>query len=575
MPYQKSAPLPEALRSGIITGPPAGLPPNEETRLEVLHSYQIMDTAEEAEFNNLVELASYICGTPMALIGLIDERRQWFKAKTGIPVTETERSLTFCQYTIQGNDLLEVPNAQQDARFCTNPYVTGEPHIRYYCGAPLVNPEGFRLGSLCVIDSVPRTLNSQQKFALKTLATEVSKRLELRRQHRQLEAAHQRLLAEKQRVFISEERYRRLVENNGSYIFTHALNGTILSANRAMIQALTAGTRQIAGKNLAELISPADQDQYAQYLNQLRTERETSGTFLIGQAAEESRYWLCRSFRFDEPDGSSYVIVSAQDITDREVALQILTQAKAEVEQLVLARTKKLRLSTKELSNLRHDLSTLVYQASHNLLGPICTMQGLLNLATQERSKLNQQEFIQLIGRTVNKLHNLTTDLIAYSENIQRPVNYERIDFSTVAAQAAKRCRQLGCWGNVDLEIAVAVPAGFLSDADRLITLLKNLMENACCFRSPLRPNLQIRVDIRALAGKIHLTVTDNADPIPAEALPRIFDLFYLYSIRSGCSGLSMPLVRDIVRKLSGTIRVESVPDTGNCYFVELPGQTY
>ena len=167
----------------------APLPYQDELRIEKLKSYLILDTEAEAQFDRLTSLASNICDTPIALISLLDDSRQWFKSRIGLETCETPRDISFCQFAIHNDHFFEVPDAALDERFANNPLVTGEPHIRFYGGQPLVTPDNFRIGTICVIDTKARKLTNEQKEAMNTLAQEVVMHLELRIKSKQLRQA--------------------------------------------------------------------------------------------------------------------------------------------------------------------------------------------------------------------------------------------------------------------------------------------------------------------------------------------------------------------------------------------------
>lgn len=169
----------------------APVPTKEAKRLKVLWQYDILDTVPEEVFDDLTELAARICEAPIALISLVDEDRQWFKSKVGVTLTETSRDISFCAHAVKQQDLFIIPDASKDPRFAANPLVISEPKIRFYAGAPLIAPDGYALGTLCVIDKVPRELRIEQKQALRVLARHVMTQLELRRHARELNAAHE------------------------------------------------------------------------------------------------------------------------------------------------------------------------------------------------------------------------------------------------------------------------------------------------------------------------------------------------------------------------------------------------
>jgi PAS domain S-box-containing protein len=159
----------------------APLPPDEEGRLKALRRYEVLDSDPEQDFDEMTLLASHICGTPIALISLVDKDRQWFKSKVGTDASETSRDIAFCAHGILQADVFVVEDAQADQRFAANPLVTGPTKIRFYAGAPLVTADGHALGMLCVADQIARKISDAQKTALQALSRQVVAQLELRR----------------------------------------------------------------------------------------------------------------------------------------------------------------------------------------------------------------------------------------------------------------------------------------------------------------------------------------------------------------------------------------------------------
>jgi GAF domain-containing protein len=156
-------------------------PSGDAARVAALEKYAILDSEPEQAFDDLALLAAYICKTPIAMVSLIDGDRQWFKSKVGMSATETPRAVAICSTAIQQSEVFVVPDALKDERFQNNPLVVSEPHIRFYAGAPLITEEGYALGTLCVVDLVPREFSAEQKEALKTLGRLVLAQMEFRR----------------------------------------------------------------------------------------------------------------------------------------------------------------------------------------------------------------------------------------------------------------------------------------------------------------------------------------------------------------------------------------------------------
>ena len=223
----------------------------EAKRLAALNSYNVMDTLPEKEYDAITRLASYICQVPIALISLLDQERQWFKSSIGFDIDQTRRADSFCNYAILSDEVLEIDNATEDDRVKDNPFVTGDAHIRFYAGAPLIDPDGHRLGSLCVIDTVPRKLDEQQRDALRTLAAEVMSHLMLRKQQQALEVS---LAAHKE--------FYNLFNTSPEIHYIAGADSSIEFINDAVTNILGYTPQQAIGRSLWEFVVSKNREQF-------------------------------------------------------------------------------------------------------------------------------------------------------------------------------------------------------------------------------------------------------------------------------------------------------------------------
>ncbi len=307
------------MQVGIMKAP---LPENETARLEALRKCKILDTAPEEAFENITRLAAYICSTPIALVSLVDAERQWFKSKVGIDATQVPRDVGFCAHTILQTGVLIVPDALADRRFATNPLVTSEPYIRFYAGVPLIAASGHALGTVCVIDYVPRELDAQQIEALRTLGEQVVREIDLRRN-----------LSDLQRTAVE----RKQAPKGRSRFFTK------IAAGFGLASVLLAGVGLVSYRNLISLIQTTDwQRQHYKVINELEDIR-----FQLQKAAiAKHRYITTPEARYLKPYDDAVkatereitqvqqAIANKPDQQRRLAALEILVTRKwAEIEQ--------------------------------------------------------------------------------------------------------------------------------------------------------------------------------------------------------------------------------------------------
>ena len=372
---------------------PAAPTSNERERLAALERYEVLDTPAEAEFDDLTSLAAHICGTPIALISLVDAHRQWFKSKVGVVATETPRDVSFCGHAIQLPHLMEVPNAREDFLFHDNPLVTGEAEIRFYAGLPLATPDGHNLGTLCVMDCVPRQLTTFQREALGRLGRQVMNQMELRLTTRRLAAADSELRG-------AEERVRLIVEA--------APNAMLMVDDKERITLVNSKAEKLFGYSRDELLG-----QPVEMLAPIRYQRaspeDVTGFF---SAPEPGSMSGSRDLSGRRKDGKVFPI---------EIGLNPLTTAAGAfvlasiIDLTVHKRMKKqinrlnraLKRQARQLDVAEHDLTDIVSLVSRDLQAPLRGIGSLANwLVTDSANKLNGagREQLNLLAAKVRRL---------------------------------------------------------------------------------------------------------------------------------------------------------------------------
>ncbi|PSN20381.1 hypothetical protein C7271_02555, partial [filamentous cyanobacterium CCP5] len=365
------------------------LPTNENQRLAALHEYGVLDTDAEPAFDGLTDLAAYICQTPIALISLIDSQRQWFKAKVGLDLSETPRDQSFCTYTVCQPGTLIVPDARQDQRFANNPLVISEPHICFYAGTPLITPEGYAIGTLCVIDAVPRVLSQKQQESLETLAQQVVDQLELR----QAVSALQEAVREKKRT-------GQALENAVEGISQLDGEGRYVTVNPAYGEMVGYSLGEMVGLDWRQTVHPEDiadvETAYQQMLQVGKAEAEVRGVRKDGSLFYKQVVLV--QVR-DTLPGQALHYCFMKDITSRKQAEADLKRAYDDLERQVAERTAALtqanQLLQQEVIRRQQNERTLQRQAQRErLMGEI---------AQRIRQSLNLDDILQTTVQEVRQ----------------------------------------------------------------------------------------------------------------------------------------------------------------------------
>ncbi|PXW95195.1 PAS domain S-box-containing protein/diguanylate cyclase (GGDEF)-like protein [Sphaerotilus hippei] len=306
----------------------------EARRLARLRALKVLDTGSEPLFDSLAALAASLCAAPVALIGLVDQDRQWILAQTGLPEPrEAPRSLAFCHHTIQGDEILEVPDATRDARFADQPAVTGEPGIRFYAGAPLVTRSGDRVGTLCVIDRQPRRLSAAQSATLAQLADAAVQALEMR--ERLTDQALQLRDEQQQAVADSEARLRAMLDVQGEMVAQATAEGLLLYVNPAYAQQFGLSVAQVEGTNLFDYVHEADRALVQDRIDWVLSTSEVLTTENRMQLPSGEECWISWT-NTRQIDGAGRPLLHS---TGRDVSARVRAQRELRRSQDLLTRT--------------------------------------------------------------------------------------------------------------------------------------------------------------------------------------------------------------------------------------------
>jgi len=540
----------------------ASIPANEFARLEALRSYRVLDTPPEEAVDAITRLASSICGVPIALVSLLDTDRQWFLSAHGLSdARQTPRNLAFCAHAILTPDLMVVTDALNDPRFADNPLVTEGPHIRFYAGMPLVDDAGFALGTLCVLDRVPRTLSSTQKAALADLAVLVVRLFEARRNAGQLALLSNSLIEAKEDLSAMVDHVPAAL----GYLDRSLRNRF---SNQAFLKWFGITAPNVAGVHISELVGGEAFERDEPFMRKvLLGEPQQFECSLAGPDGEEIHGQI--SYIPDIRAGSVFgFFILGSDITQHrnlEIALS------REREQAVSAREAALAASrTKSLflANMSHELRT-----------PLNGALGMLELALDTPPGGQQREFLTAAHQSADNLLDIINDILDVSKIEASKLEIEHISYSVEAVlkstfnSVAQKAHAKGL--ELVLCIACDVPELIVGDPARVRQVLTNLIANATKFTAAGEVVTRVSVVRSAGHARLRFEVQDTGIGIAPEHTESVFHEFSQADSSTtrkfGGTGLGLTICRELAALMGGQIGLDSQVGAGSTFWVELP----
>ncbi len=526
---------------------PAPIPGEEKERIELLHQFQILDTEREESFDRLTRLASLITGAPIALISLVDEDRQWFKSRKGLEVDQTARDVSFCGHAILADEIMVIPDAALDDRFAENPLVTGDPFIRFYAGVPLIAREGYRLGTLCVLDTEPRPgLSPIEAEGLLELSRAVMDEVELRLagatlRHQQMEIT----------------RYYEVMGASNDFLALESADGKILGVNPAGRLLTGYGNSEDLSSLTISSFHPPEVEE-----------------MLWNQAIPVAR-------RTGSWRGESVLRTKQDELIPVEQVVLVHRGESGEVESIsTICRDLSERDEINRLRQLQLMKDTFVSTVSHELRTPLTSIAVSLAMFTDGlMGELDDDamKVLRIARSNSERLTHLVDDILDLerTELGGRVLNLEWVSIPDLIDPALMQLEGHSAVADAVITSEVAVGPGFmvLCAPDQISRVLVNLLTNAIKY-SGIGVTIALRVDVTG-DDMVTFTVADNGIGIREESIPHLFDPFWQADSSSSRSvqgsGLGLAICRRIVEQHGGFFEVESTFGEGSAFSFTLP----
>ena len=509
----------------------SSVPQPDADRVRALHELQLLDTPPEERFDRITRLACRLLGVPISLVALVDADRQWFKSRVGIDLQETARATSFCTHTIQHEQGLVIEDARLDPRFAANPFVLGEPRVRFYAGIPLAAPDGSPVGALCVIDSEVRQFDAGQMATLRDLAAIAGDELRARPAGRPAPEGWE----------------KALVAHLPDGILMLNVHGAIVAANPAAERIFGASGAMLAGRALGDLL---DEDLVA---------RRRAGLLLEGCPYETEARRLDGS-RF--PVEFSYCRMAWAARPKFAVTVRDITQRRVQEERARATDERR-----------RHHFAT----ATHELRTPMSSVLGFSELLLKrDFDPATQRELVEIIHRESSRLVDLVNqllDLARIEAGGAADLKLAAVALPELLTQTLAGLEGLGQAHRVRTDLAPDLPP-LAADRQKMQQALTNIVSNSIKYSAPGTP-IVIEAGLEHGDGRpvVALHVRDQGIGMTPQQQAQVFDAFYRVDRASSVpgSGLGMTILKEIVDLHGGQIAIRSQLGVGTEVTLRLP----
>lgn len=603
----------------------APLPENEVARLKALYEYSILDTEPEDAFDDLTRLASSICGTPIALISLVDAERQWFKSKVGIQVTETPRNVAFCAYTILQPEILVIPDTLADERFADHPLVISEPYVRFYVGAPLITSEGVAIGTLCAVDHKPHQITAEQLESLKILSRQVVRLLEQRRNLTELSQITVKVHEIGEQLRLSQERFELAVQgsNDGLWDWDVRNNNIFFSPRWKSMLGYAEDEISSSFQEWVKRLHPLDAERVLKAMSAYLHRECPSFELEYRLQHKNGTYcWvLCRGMALWDENGKAYRMAGSHtDITARKQAEAELKESEAqlckrsyqlELALFALKQTQAQVVQSAKMSSLNllvaglaHEINNPVSFIKGNIKHAEQYLEGLLELLQLYQTHLPSTPEIQAKAEDIeldfllqdlpnllnsihvgtDRIHEIVQSFRIFSHLDEAEVKFVNVHEGINSTLMILQSRLKGSRERASITVVkdygdlpqVECHAGLLNQVfmNILANAIDALEEGNLALLDSIRenkPTITICTETLELDW-VRIRIRDNGPGITSEVKQQLFDPFFTTKEVGKGTGLGMSISYQIVtEKHGGVLQCLSEPGNGAEFVIDLP----